>query len=273
MLPVWVSQDETAGVHPLDRAIAYGDGVFATMRSKDAKILYLDRHLQRLVQSCQRLAFQWQASDALVAKLGMFAREYPNHCIKLIVSRGLGGRGYAAPTADKLQPTEIISVSELPSHYRDWQQKGIALALSDIKLGRQPILAGIKHLNRLEQVLIKSQPLSNDEQDFLVLDSLDNIIETSMANVFFVNNETIYTPALNYAGVSGVTRELIIEALLALGYNVIVRPTSLDFACQAEHVFMTNSLFGVVDVNRIAAQSYQAWSQSSQLRHSLGLSL
>jgi 4-amino-4-deoxychorismate lyase len=269
MLPVWVSQDEAAGVHPLDRAIAYGDGVFATMRSKDAKILYLDRHLQRLVQSCQRLAFQWQASDALVAKLGIFAREYPNHCIKLIVSRGLGGRGYTAPTADKLKPTEILCVSELPSHYRDWQQKGIALAISDIKLGRQPRLAGIKHLNRLEQVLIKSQPLSNEEQDFLVLDSLDNVIETAMANVFFVKNEAIYTPALNYAGVSGVTRELIIEALLSLGHNVIVGPIHLDFVRQAEHIFISNSLFGIVDVVKLAGQNYQPWKTSMPLRQSL----
>ncbi|ABE55335.1 aminodeoxychorismate lyase apoprotein [Shewanella denitrificans OS217] len=294
MLPLWTNQPTTngtvhstaqgtaqgtvhgtiQGIHPLDRAIAYGDGVFATMRS-NGEILFLADHLARLQQSCARLGFHWQASNTLMSELTQLAATYPKHCIKLIVSRGVGGRGYQAPIS--VSATEIVSVSEIPSFYGQWQQTGIRLALSDIRLGQQPRLAGIKHLNRLEQVLIKSQVLPQGMDDWLVLDSQDNVIESSVANLFGVKDGIIYTPALHQAGVSGVTREIIIKALLTLalpqGHTVVVSEFKQDFLMSCEHVFLSNSLFGVVDVTGIDNQGFAPWPQSAQLRHSLGLSL
>jgi 4-amino-4-deoxychorismate lyase len=286
MLPLWTNQPtepSTAqgtlqgtahGINPLDRAIAYGDGVFATMRS-NGKILFLNEHLARLQQSCARLGFHWQASNTLMATLTQFAASYPKHCIKLIVSRGVGGRGYQAP--NPVSATEIVSVSELPAFYGQWQQTGIRLALSDIRLGRQPRLAGIKHLNRLEQVLIKSQALPQGMDDWLVLDCQDNVIESSVANLFGVTGGIIYTPALHHAGVSGVTREIIIKALMSLAptqaYTVVVDEFKADFLMRCEHVFLSNSLFGVVDVIGIDRQGFTPWPHSAHLRHSLGLSL
>ncbi|WP_445945675.1 aminodeoxychorismate lyase [Shewanella sp.] len=270
MLPLWTNQPTAAGIHPLDRGLAYGDGVFATMRS-NGQILFLTQHLARIEQSCARLGFSWQASGELKDKLTELAEAHPMHCIKLIVSRGVGGRGYQSPQA--VTATEIVSVSELPSHYGAWQQQGITLALSEVRLGQQPRLAGIKHLNRLEQVLIKSQALPNGMEDWLVLDSEAWVIESSMANLFGVKDGIIYTPALHQAGVSGVTREIIIQTLLTQGYTVVVCGVKQDFLRDCEHVFLSNSLFGVVDVKGIDNQAYTPWPQSTQLRHSLGLSL
>jgi 4-amino-4-deoxychorismate lyase len=290
MLPLWTNQpsaqdiaQDTAqdiasgralSINPLDRAIAYGDGVFATMRS-NGEILFLADHLARLEQSCARLGFHWQASSELKDSLTEFAAAYPKHCLKLIVSRGVGGRGYQAP--NPVLATEIVFVSELPAIYQQWQQTGISLAISDIRLGQQPRLAGIKHLNRLEQVLIKSQALPQGMDDWLVLDCQDNVIESSMANLFGVKEGIIYTPALHQAGVSGVTREIIIKALLSFaspqGHTVVVDEFKQDFFMSCEHVFLSNSLFGVVDVIGIDSQGFTPWSQSAQLRHSLGLSL
>lgn len=282
MLPLWTNQPTAQGtvhgtvqgtlqgINPLDRGLAYGDGVFATMRS-NGQILFLAEHLARLEQSCARLGFHWQASNELIAQLTQLAAAYPQHCIKLIVSRGVGGRGYQAPIP--VVATEIVSVSDVPAHYGQWQQTGIRLALSDIRLGQQPRLAGIKHLNRLEQVLIKSQALPLGMDDWLVLDSQDWVIESSVANLFGVKDGIIYTPALHQAGVSGVTREIIIKALLTDVHSVVVREFKQDFLASCEHVFLSNSVFGVVDVNGIDNQGYTPWPQSAQLRHSLGLSL
>ncbi|UJF21008.1 aminodeoxychorismate lyase [Shewanella sp. OMA3-2] len=199
MTQVWVNQQHMANVSPFDRGLAYGDGLFATMRTypssaAKAGIMLLDLHLSRLEQGCKRLNLNWFASSQLRHHLIYLASTYPNACIKLLLTRGVGGRGYQAPEAAIV--TEITSVHEIPAHYQSWQQEGVALATSPVTLARQPLLAGIKHLNRLEQVLIKSHSLPSEFDDWLVYDTQGYLIEASMANIFIVKNNQVFTPQL-----------------------------------------------------------------------------
>jgi len=275
MAPVWVNHHENGTINPFDRAVAYGDGVFATMRTASADmpagILFLDGHICRLQQGCERLGIEWHASDLLIEQLQQLARQYPQHCIKLLLTRGVGGRGYQAPSSSNV--TEVVSVNAIPDHYLDWQQSGISLASSSICLGRQPLLAGIKHLNRLEQVLIKSQPLVDTYQDWLVFDCDGYVIESSMANLFIVKNNQVLTPAITHAGVSGVMREIIIDTLLCHGIAVMAtRLTSSDVQA-AEHIFITNSLFGMIDVTAIDDFQFSRWTQTPRLRQILSVNL
>ena len=270
---IWVNGVPQANVDPTDRGIAYGDGLFATMRTGAEGILFFETHQARLTAGAARLGFQWQMSEALQQQLQALAIEYPQHCIKLIVSRGVGGRGYAPPEPEIVKPTEIVSVHTIPSHYAQWQQRGICLKTSSIRLGLQPLLAGIKHLNRLEQVLIKSYPLPQGFDDWLVADIEDNIIESSMANIFFIKGNQVLTPSLAQCGVAGVMREHVMLALLEQHLNIECLPVGAERLIEFDSAFITNSILGIVDVLAIDSLTFTRTPITAQLRQTLLLTL
>lgn len=273
---IWVNCSAQASIDPMDRALAYGDGLFATMRTDAHGIMFFEAHLARLQAGAARLGFDWQMSQALRQQLGTIAAQYPQHCIKLLISRGVGGRGYTPP--EQVRVTEVVSVHPIPSHYADWQTHGIQLKTSAVRLGHQPLLAGIKHLNRLEQVLIKSAPLPQGFQDWLVLDCEGKVIESSMANLFFIKGNRLVTPSLEHCGVSGVMREQVMLALLdklqALGpFDIDCMPISAERLVEFDSAFITNSVLGVVDVLTIDGLHFNRSPISADLRQTLSLSL
>ncbi|SUI72552.1 aminodeoxychorismate lyase [Shewanella morhuae] len=268
---IWVNCVAQANIDPTDRGIAYGDGLFATMRTGAEGILFFETHQARLTAGAARLGFQWQMSEALQQQLQALATEYPQHCIKLIVTRGVGGRGYTPP--ETVKPTEIVSVHTIPSHYIQWQQRGICLKTSSIRLGLQPLLAGIKHLNRLEQVLIKSHPLPQGFDDWLVTDIEDNVIESSMANVFFIKGNCVFTPSLALCGVAGVMREQVMLALLEQNINIECLPVGAERLIEFDSAFITNSILGIVDVLAIDSLTFTRTPITAQLRQTLSLIL
>ncbi|MFT5788549.1 MAG: 4-amino-4-deoxychorismate lyase [Shewanella sp.] len=272
MSVVWVNGQPDATISPLDRGLAYGDGLFATMRVNKSEIQFIESHFLRLTQGAQRLGFQWQPSTALRELLLQCATDNPQSCLKILLSRGIGGRGYMPPNSS-LSINEIVSVHPFPGFYQDWQKAGVSLQSSNILLARQPRLAGIKHCNRLEQVLIKSVALADGIDDWLVLDSNKKIIESSMANLFFETDAGIVTPKLSYAGVAGMMREQVIYQLLEMKFTVSITEIDIDILSQVKHVFMTNSLLGVVDVNRIDQQRFNSAPYTSSLRERLDLTL
>ncbi|GIU47886.1 4-amino-4-deoxychorismate lyase [Shewanella sairae] len=299
MAQVWVNGEFDIGVSPLDRGLAYGDGLFATMRVNQGHILFLDEHMERLTQGAFRLGFSWTPSAALYSHLTTLAQANPQSCIKLILSRGAGGRGYGVElnrvnqaftqydlssaaksgsqhetaSNNSLNVTEVISLSGLPEHYQNWQQQGICLARSEVLLGKQPKLAGIKHCNRLEQVLIKSAVLPLGYQDWLVVDSSNNMIESSMANIFFVIEDKIMTPRISHAGVAGMMREQLIYQLLGRGFKVEITDIDYDKLSSVKHAFISNSLFGLVDVVAIDSFTFERAVWTSSLREHLSLTL
>ncbi|MGS0689078.1 aminodeoxychorismate lyase [Shewanella sp. 0m-8] len=309
MPKVWVNGQPGINVDPLDRGLAYGDGLFATMRVDQGEILFFTAHMERLTQGAYRLGFHWAVSPALQQQLHTLAQANPHSCIKLLLTRGIGGRGYSAPVnrpnlaadiitaelsnqsanacsvstpqnsahnTDRSEPlnvTEIVSVSDFPAHYKKWQQQGVGLALSPVSLGKQPKLAGIKHCNRLEQVLIKSIELPEGIHDWLVIDFEDNIIESSMANIFFVVDEKLVTPRMSYAGVAGMMREQVMHQLLQMGHKIEVTDIQYSRLNQVKHAFITNSLFGLVDIVRIDDFTFTPATWTPSLREQLSLTL
>lgn len=271
MTRVWVNGVENSQVEPLDRGLAYGDGVFATMQVANKQLLFMDKHFQRVQQGAERLGFRWQPSLNLRHLLQKQANVMEKGCVKLLLTRGVGGRGYLAPAEPKV--TEIVSLHAIPAHYKTWQQQGISLITSDIRLARQPRLAGIKHGNRLEQVLIKSMSMPAGFDDFLVLDAHDLVIESSMANLFLVKGKQVITPVMDQCGVAGVMREQVFHALLGLGFTVISKAIHVSTLPEYEHVFVTNSLLGIVDVTRINEFDFTKAQWTSSLRSSLSLTL
>lgn len=255
----------------MDRGLAYGDGLFATMRTSIAGILCFEVHQARLTAGAARLGFDWQMSPSLRQQLITLAEQYPQHCIKLLITRGVGGRGYEPP--EQVLATEVVSVHPIPPHYATWQQQGIRLKTSPVRLGHQPLLAGIKHLNRLEQVLIRTQPLPKGFEDWLVLDCMGKVIESSMANIFFVKGNQVITPSLELCGVAGVMREQVMLALLQQQMNIDCLSVDTEQLMEFDSAFITNSVLGVVDVMAIDALKFSRTPITVHLRQTLSLTL
>ena len=235
-----------------DRASNYGDGCFTTIAVSSARAEFLTHHLSRLEEGCKVLHIPFIQWDSLQSMITEQASDLTEGVIKVIVSRGSGGRGYSPQGCE--EPTVVITRHAMPGHYPTLRQQGVTLGLSTFQLARQPILAGIKHLNRLEQVLIKAGMAQTNHEDCVVTDTEGFVVETSAANLFWRKGETWFTPELGHAGVSGVMRRCIKEFLDSQDvscYEVSVKPENLHCA---DEMLICNSLLGAVPVTEFHSQ-------------------
>ena len=245
---------QTSTLDANDRAIQYGDGHFTTLLVKNGQPQLWDYHLMRLQTANQRLFINPLDWAALTQQVSQQASLYSLAVLKVIITRGMGGRGYA-PGSDA-NPTWIISVHDFPGHYPQWQQTGIKLGVSTLYLGHQPLLAGLKSLNRLEQVLIKQQAMAMPWDDVLVCDVDGMLVESSAANLFWCRDGQWYTPDLAYCGIEGVMRNCVLDYFSAINQKVTQVRARPDILHDAEAVFVCNSLMELVPVREIDGVSY-----------------
>jgi len=262
----WLDGLPANALPPADRGLAYGDGLFETLAVKDGRPRLLQRHLARLAEGCQRLAITLDVS-AVADELERFAARLGEGVAKLIVTRGDGQRGYA-PAVN--QPARrILLGSPFPAYPKENAAQGIALFPCRTRLAEQPLLAGLKHLNRLEQVLARAEWQGSEYAEGLMCDSSGRLIEGVFSNLFMVKNGELLTPALNRCGVAGVMRGLIID--LAASAHIALQVRDIDghelpAACE---VFVCNSLYGIWPVRRFAAQSWQVGALTRTLQRLL----
>jgi 4-amino-4-deoxychorismate lyase len=249
-----------------DRALNYGDGVFTTMCVSHGKVELLSFHLARLNHDAKALAISLdmaaliQAIDEYVSSLTA-SLEHPNikKVMKIHVSSGEGGRGYAR---DSQAPAIVrFSTHVYPAHYSDLAASGLTLINAKTPLAIQPLLGGIKHMNRLEQVLVKREIIAANADDALVFDTQGRVIEASAGNVFFQTDSGWHTPKVNNCGVNGVVRQCILSMLQPssskgsdISDNALVvhegEYTLADVA-NAKALVITNALMGVIPVNNV----------------------
>jgi 4-amino-4-deoxychorismate lyase len=189
-----------------------------------------------------------------------------------MITRGEGGRGYSPEGA--VNPNFIITLHAIPAHYTLWHTKGIKLTISPITLASQPLLAGIKHLNRLEQVLVKQALVQTGYDDAIVCDTQQQIIETSVANLFWYKDNVWYTADLSKSGVEGVMRNHVLEVMQQKGIECQVVKQDVSVLFDAQELFVCNSLMMLVPVlslfNPINQQTkHYLIEQTKQLQHYL----
>ncbi len=189
--------------------------------------------------------------------------------VKIILTRGDSVRGYAIPSPSSL--TRIVTLSAFPQYPADNYQDGVDLHLCELRLGVQPRLAGIKHLNRLENVLARMEWHDSRYADGLLLDMDGYVIECTASNIFIRNGNVLTTPDLSRCGVAGVTRQRILDQAPALGYETEVVRFDLTALMSADEVVICNSLFGVWQVRRLASQNWPEGHLARQLRLMLGM--
>jgi 4-amino-4-deoxychorismate lyase len=241
-----------------DRALHYGDGCFTTIAVHHGRAELWPQHFARLKRACERLYIDFTAWDELEAEVNKLICEQHQLVLKIIISRGEGGRGYGVEGVG--QASYILSLHSMPQHYQLWQEQGIELGLSPIKLAKQPLLAGIKHLNRLEQVLIKREVEQSVYLDAIVCDTDNMMIETSAGNLFWFRNNHWHTPSLIKSGVEGVMRNLVLEVLKQNSEPAHEILTTIDSLQQADEVFICNSLMRIVPI-----RSFHSFDDSKQV--------
>lgn len=248
---ITVNGDPHQNISPLDRGFNYGDGVFETARIVNGAIPLWQYHLDRLTASCQRLAIPLDTNTVTTYQRQLLKvvseKEIDNGIYKLIVTRGAGGRGYQAD--ENMIPTVSMGIFPLPSSRINLQDKGASVRLCRQRLSENRTLAGLKHLNKLEHVLAR-QEWSDEFAEGILRDLHGNIIEGIVSNVFVITGKDLITPSLEFCGVEGVMRRVVIEELSSRCHlNVLIKPVSLECLQAADEIFLTNSVFGLWPVN------------------------
>ena len=248
------SDTSTSIIHSNDRAFNYGDGFFTTMRCVDQKIQLFDLHLQRLQSDAKRLFVEINDWSGLIKALKQTANKASEDCVvKVHISLGEGGRGYSRDMPSK--PRALIKTSPLPEDIDE-----MTLSVGQGYLSDQSMLAGIKHCNRLEQVLLKRQADELGIDDVICLDSKLHVVETSSANLFWFNHGRWYTPSLTRCGVNGVYRQFVLSLFAKFDIDISIGDYLLDNLVTAESVFACNAVRGVMPIKQL---NYPLESQHS----------
>lgn len=254
-----------------DRGFLYGDGVFRTLLVAHGQPQHWPLHFQKLQQDCAALGIACPDFACLSDELAGLLHDHPDAVFKLIVTRGQSARGYAPPL--HAISTHIWDVAPLPEYPESRATQGVTLHLCELRLGHQPRLAGIKHLNRLENVLAAAEfaGVSADAAEGLLLDADGLAIEGTRSNVFLISKGALITPDLSRCGVAGVQRDRVMAYASQIGMPVEVRDVELDELRAADELFLTNSVFGLWPVARFEQQRWTDFCFASQIRAALAL--
>lgn len=256
---VYRGQRRVDAPDPGDRGLAYGDGLFETMRVEQGRVPWWQAHLARLAAGAVRLCLPapdagWLATEAR----GLLARAPGAGVLKLVYTRGAGGRGYAPPAAP--EPGWLLSAHAPPP-----PEGPLVLRWCDTRLALQPALAGLKHLNRLEQVLARSEWQDPAVHEGLMLDTSGRVACATAANVFVRLDGGWRTPPVRECGVAGIARAWVLANAEAVEAEL-----SPDEVRDAEALFLCNAVRGILPVGRLGERAWAADPATDELRRRLG---
>ena len=221
-----------------DRGLMYGDGLFETIRVVDGELRLWFRHLARLKAGLLRMGIPAPRDDELLSEANQLCAKQSG-VLRLTVTRGVGARGYRCPKA--VFPTRVLDFS--PTDFQS-HVIGLRVRLCNFRLSIQPGLAGMKHLNRLEQVMARRE-WEDDFEEGLMLDTEGRVVEGTMSNVFLVDGERLITPSLERCGVDGVLRRLVLDVAADHGLQAVIADILPEELNRVDGAFMTNSLTGI----------------------------
>ncbi len=266
--PVLINGRQASALPVTDRGLQYGDGLFETMAVFDGRCPWFDRHYERLVTSCDRLAINPPEKALLFAEVSQLAGGQTRAVIKIIHTRGSGGRGYRTP-AQSAQTSRIVMRFPWPAYPAAYWREGIRLFPCRTRLGCNPALAGLKHLNRLEQVIARQEWTDDDFAEGLMSNHEGYVVEGIMSNVFWRRDAVLYTPDLQQCGVEGVMRRWVLARAKKQGVEVRVCSETEAALQRADELFLSNSLIGLWPVKEFAGVRYPVGTLCQSLLHEL----
>jgi 4-amino-4-deoxychorismate lyase len=245
-----------------DRAIQFGDGVFRTMKVTAGQIEFWPQQYAKLVSDCARLGIAAPSEATLLADIAQLAgldHTTSDYSIKIIVTRGESARGYMTPA--NIASNRIVQRAALPVYLPSLYTEGAVLRVCETRASWQPALAGVKHLNRLENVLARREWSDTAIFDGLMLDRDGFVIEGVMSNVFALINGVWSTPKLNHSGVAGVYREMLLKIKGCSDIPAVECDLQLTDLYAADAIFVSNSLAGCVPVRAIEQHCFSIESE------------
>lgn len=244
-----------------DRGLAYGDGVFETIALSHGQVQLWQRHRQRLITGLMRLGIVTETADAqhLVAALisdiqtAYHSYNSPQGVIKLTVTRGCGGRGYAAPSTPSL--TRIVSILPWPTNRSHLSTAGVRVKVCQHRWSTNVALSGIKHLNRLDQVMARNEWTDSEFHEGIMLDQEGHVISGVMSNLFIETQGALITPKLDQCGIAGTMADEVRAIAAQSDIDLVQREISLDELINADAAFITNSLNGIWPIIELLPQA------------------
>lgn len=247
-----------------DRAFNYGDGVFETIAVHHNKLHYWSEHFHRLKLGCDSLGIKPPNENDLLSDIAKLDLSESSSVLKIVVSRGEGGRGYSVSGVG--EPNTVISKNPWPVFVGPYQQEGIKVRLCQHRLIINPALAGIKHLNRLDQVLARNEWHNDDYQEGLMLNQGDYLLEGISSNLFVkINQQWITSPAKDCV-VAGVMRDAVVRKMDGLGINLEQRKIHVSELSSVKEMFVSNSIWGIVPVVYCESNVFEIGNNTQQLQ-------
>jgi 4-amino-4-deoxychorismate lyase len=231
-------------VSPFDRAVHFGDGLFETIACRGGRPRFLSLHLERLLLGCQRLGIDSGDLAEVRAEVSSLAREVENAIVKVILTRGTAlARGYGVTGREKA--TRITFRYAWPPETPTESQDGVRVRTAKLRVGENPALAGLKHCNRLEQILARREWTDPGIAESLLYSSSGRLVSGTMSNVFIVEGSRLRTPRLDFCGVAGVMRRVVLREAERAGISVQEDVLGVDDVHEASELFLTNARIGL----------------------------
>ncbi|MCP1726865.1 4-amino-4-deoxychorismate lyase [Natronospira proteinivora] len=246
-----------------NRGLQFGESLFETMLAMDGRLPLWERHWARLRQGCERLEIPCPPKATLREDIRRMCPPQGRWVIKLILTLAGGDRGYRRPS----EPESQCYLGCFPAP--DTSGQLLQLQLCEHRLGRQAALAGLKHSNRLDQVLARREVDQAGRDEGLLRDEDGRIIEAVAANIFLVGQGMVLTPELSHSGVAGVMRAEVLDSCRKQGIDARVTELRLRDILLADEVFLSNSLNGIRPVVGLHGHDIQAQWPPGRITHQL----
>lgn len=234
-----------------DRGLAYGDGVFRTLRMQAGRPVCWERQYAKLQHDCNAIKIPCPPARVLSSELQQLGKTQAEGVAKIVITRGVSARGYS-PSA-QAEPTRILSITPASTYPAAYAKQGVRLHVCKLRLGHQPLLAGIKHLNRLENVLAASEWQDPEVSEGLLSDLSGHIISGTRSNLFMLRGGILHTPDLSHCGIAGVQRDRVLDWADQHGVTCKVIDVRMEELEQADEIFLVNSVFGLWPVREFAS--------------------
>jgi len=250
-----------------DRGLSYGDGLFETLAVRDRQPCQWSRHWNRLTLGCRRIGLPLPSEATVASEVAQVLQGVDGGVLKLLVTRGDGGRGYAPPT--EVQCRRILLLYPAPDYPTEWSSRGVDVRFCRTPATHNRVLAGLKHLNRLDSVLARAEWSDPGTAEGLITGPDAEVIGGTMTNLFIWDGAGLRTPRVDRCGIAGTVRALAIELAVGLGVSCTEARLSRADVLKARGLFLTNSVVGVWPVRRLDGRDYDPGDLPSDLIRTL----
>ena len=260
-----VNGAETSALDIADRGLAYGDGLFETMRIISGRVPLLSLHLARFTEGVRKLQFGHEKKLVTTFKAAVkdaLKNLSGEALLKIIVTRGSGGRGYTP--AEDSTCNIIVQVFDLPQYPLEYTQSGVTVKECEHRLYHNPVFAGIKHLNRLDQVLASKE--LDEEAEGLLFDQNELLVEGLKSNILVFQKDRIVTPKLDSCGVKGTLRQFLMQSSPSLGLDIVEADITRQDIDYSQGLAMINSIYGIWPVKSISGNAVPYDERCDQIR-------